>query len=106
MKGIASEWAKKAEEDYKTARILLDAKEVSPSIVGFHAQQCVEKYLKAFLANNDVAPPRIHDLVRLNPFSVEFRYPGIDVTVEEAKESMEHAAKVRDFIRSKLDISS
>ena len=76
---------------------------------------------------NGLAPPRIHDLVRLNticvgiafvfenigdsldflnPFSVEFRYPGIDVTGEEAKESMEHAEKVRDFIRKKLGISS
>ena len=127
MKEIAKEWAKKAEEDYKTSKILLSAEEFSASIVGFHAQQCVEKYLKAFLANNDVAPPRTHDLVRLNvicigiapdfedindfldllnPFSVEFRYPGIDASVWEAQEAVEHAEKVRDFIRKKLGISN
>ena len=52
MKEIAKDWAKKAEEDYKTSRILLDAEEFSPNIAGFHAQQCIEKYLKVFLTNN------------------------------------------------------
>ena len=123
MKEIAKDWVKKAEEDYKTSKVLLNAEEISPSIVGFHAQQCIEKYLKAFLANNDIAPPKIHDLVRLNvmcvgiapdfenisdsldflnPFSVEFRYPGTDASVAEAQEAIEHAEKVRDFIREKL----
>jgi len=127
MKEIAKEWVKKAEEDYKTSKILLNVEEFSPSIVGFHAQQCVEKYLKAFLANNDIAPPKIHDLVRLNvicvsiapdfeilansldflnPFSVEFRYPGINVSVEEAREAVKHAEKARDFIRKKLSTSN
>ena len=127
MKEIAKDWAKKAEEDYKTSKILLKAEEFSPSIVGFHAQQCIEKYLKAFLANNDMAPPKIHDLVRLNvmcigidsdfenindsldflnPFSVEFRYPGTDASVEEAQEAIEHAEKVRNFIREKLGVSN
>jgi len=127
MREIAKEWIKKAEEDYKTSKILLNAEEVSPSIVGFHAQQCIEKYLKAFLANNNMVPPKTHDLVRLNimcvgiapdfgnindsldflnPFSVEFRYPGIDVTMEEAQEAVKHAEKARKFIRKKLSTSN
>lgn len=42
----------------------------------------------------------------LNPFSVEFRYPGINVSVEEAQEAVKHAEKARNFIREKLGASN
>lgn len=124
MKEIAKVWVEKAEEDYRVSKILLSAGEFSSSIA-FHAQQCAEKYLKAFLANFDVPPPRTHNLRALNsrcakidsefkrideslyflsPFSTAARYPGIYVGVEEAREAMEHTEKVRDFVREKLGL--
>ena len=64
--------------------------------VCFHAQQCAEKYLKALLLQAGSEPPRTHDLrlllqrlpadlavlfrmedmVELNRYSIEARYPG------------------------------
>ena len=67
-------------------------------IIGFHAQQAVEKLLKAVLAHHAVPYPRIHDLTelvdllrdskisfpenleeidRLTPFATVFRYADL-----------------------------
>jgi HEPN domain-containing protein len=47
---IAREWIIKAENDLKTASHTLKIGKGCPTdTVCFHAQQCVEKYLKAFL---------------------------------------------------------
>jgi len=72
---------------------------IPPAILGFHAQQAVEKALKAWLSFLGLAYPRIHhlknlfDLVeeqdpagalnfralqRLTPFAVQFRYDDFD----------------------------
>jgi HEPN domain-containing protein len=79
--------------------------EPSYSAVGFHARQCIEKYLKAFLQEHDIEIIKTHDLVflldrtrtlkplwlvyrqmleLLNDYSVDVRYPGEDITKEEA----------------------
>jgi HEPN domain-containing protein len=62
----------------------------------FHAQQCIEKYLKALLQENGIPFPKTHQLeklvdlmspdpawltirarlVPLNSYAVNFRYPG------------------------------
>jgi HEPN domain-containing protein len=47
---VAREWTTKAENDLKTAAHTLKLGSKCPTdTVCFHAQQCVEKYLKAFL---------------------------------------------------------
>ena len=101
------EWVDKAEEYYEVVITLIrKRKRPTPSAVCFHCQQCAEKYLKAFLVRHQVAFPKIHDLrelrrlsvvvdptidlitdllIRLAPYAVEFRYPGEEATVEEAK---------------------
>jgi HEPN domain-containing protein len=38
---------------------------VPDDLIGFHAQQALEKLLKAALSSAEVAPPRIHDLGEL-----------------------------------------
>ena len=44
------EWLRKAEQDYETAVTMARKRKMPvPDIVGFHSQQCIEKYLKAFL---------------------------------------------------------
>jgi len=72
---------------------------IAPAILGFHAQQAVEKALNAWLSFLGLPYPRIHhlknlfDLVeeqdpagvlpfraleRLTPFAVQFRYDDLD----------------------------
>jgi HEPN domain-containing protein len=44
------EWVVKAEQDYQTAEVMSRKRKTPvPDIVGFHSQQCIEKYLKALL---------------------------------------------------------
>jgi HEPN domain-containing protein len=90
-------WVYKAEEDYRTALTLVrKRKDPVPDNVRFSAQQCVEKYLKAFLVHHRKGFPKTHDLVdllkfalavdplleairpnvrELLPYAVAFRYP-------------------------------
>ena len=90
-------WASKADHDFRNAEYTLTLQEDCPfDTVCFHAQQCAEKYLKALLLLAGGEPPRTHDLrlllqrlppdlavlfhmedmVELNRYSVEARYPG------------------------------
>jgi HEPN domain-containing protein len=48
MKPVVARWLEFAEVDLKAARSLLDEGSLS-SVVCFHAQQCVEKSLKALI---------------------------------------------------------
>ena len=97
----------RAEEDRKVLmKILFDLDIALPSSC-FHAQQAVEKYIKAVLSKNNIKFPFTHDLEelaklydgnlpisieklqKLNPFAVKARYdepPEIDATREEVKE--------------------
>jgi len=68
---IIIRWLKKAESDLRTAKILLDAKDVVTESVCFHCQQAIEKYLKAFLADKDVRFRKIHDLRTLLEMCVQ-----------------------------------
>lgn len=55
----------KAEADKLVVDKLADDSEVADDVIGFHAQQAVEKLLKAVLANSGVEYPRVHDIDRL-----------------------------------------
>jgi HEPN domain-containing protein len=100
-------------------------KEPLPDIVCFHCQQCIEKYLKAYLVSQGIAPPRTHDLdallaecvthdatlgrhltlvKSLDPYSVRFRYPGTSATVAEAKDAVQTARGLRLALRRKLGL--
>lgn len=84
-----------AREDAKAFRALCGLADISDAIVGFHAQQSVEKALKAVLSSSGVVFRRTHDIAELldlitdhglppppfaesldelNPFAVEARY--------------------------------
>jgi HEPN domain-containing protein len=85
----------KARADEAALRALADAPEVPDVVLGFHAQQAVEKLLKAVLAHRQVEyefrhdieylgelietaglgpPPRFDEATALTPWAVEFRY--------------------------------
>jgi hypothetical protein len=66
-------------EDLALVRMAVSAPEVSGRIFGFHAQQCVEKLLKAVLASCGVDFPFTHDLEALRRLLVE---QGLTVPVD------------------------
>ena len=124
MREVTSEWVSKAEGDFRSAQALLFQIEI-PEIdtACFHCQQCAEKYVKAYLTEQDVDFPRNHDLQRLlelclslddsfeklraplrrlENYSVVIRYPGLTVPLKMAHEAHKNASKVRNFIRKKL----
>jgi HEPN domain-containing protein len=121
---LLDEWIAKAEADYKSAVTLQRRrKEPLPDIVCYHSQQCVEKYLKAYLIAQGSTPPRIHDLEDLlhlcalydatlttrlplvqvlNPYGVLIRYPGMTATVDEAQEAVHAMRRMRTILRRTL----
>lgn len=121
---LSKEWIQKAEEDYQAALLLSRKKKpLLLNAVCFHSQQSAEKYLKAFLALKAVPFPKTHDLiilknlatkhtsdfelltdlvVSLNPYSVEFRYPGEQATRKDAKIALAAIKEIRSFMRGKL----
>jgi HEPN domain-containing protein len=124
MREVTREWISKAEGDYRSAEILLFQIENPEVDTGcFHCQQCAEKYIKAFLTEQDIDFPRNHDLVqllglcltvdesfenirdllrKLENFGVIIRYPGLTVPLEMAHEAFSNAGRVREFVRKKL----
>ena len=72
MNEIVNEWIVKAEADFHTASRERAVEEwPNYDAVCFHAQQCVEKYMKAILIAKEVTPPRTHDLVELHRLITE-----------------------------------
>jgi predicted nucleotidyltransferase len=60
---VTRQWVAKAESDLKTAAHILRLKVDCPTdAVCFHAQQCVEKYLKALLVLNGIEFSRTHQI--------------------------------------------
>jgi len=62
---LAAILARKATEDAVALREFEGNPEIADSILGFHAQQAIEKWLKAVLAGNGVDYEYTHDLRRL-----------------------------------------
>jgi len=59
---LAEQLLRRAADDEAAARAMLPLESVTDAIVGFHAQQAVEKSLKVVLAARDVEFPFIHDI--------------------------------------------
>jgi HEPN domain-containing protein len=127
MNATVKEWVTKAEGDYATAGRELRASE-SPNYdaVCFHAEQAVEKLMKALLIHLSVTPPRTHDLVVLDRLlapvcsdwswpveelrlltraAVVFRYPGESADKEEAFEVFGAATRLCAKLQSLFEMS-
>lgn len=61
----AARLARKAQADATAMRKFAADLEIADDIIGFHAQQAVEKWLKAVMAMRQMRQTRIHDLDRL-----------------------------------------
>jgi HEPN domain-containing protein len=120
VKRITRDWLLSAEMDLRSIERVLDEEFLAP-VACFHAQQCVEKSLKAILEEKGVRPPKTHDVLRLyglvsetvgleldlrtlqvlNDLYVDARYPGElgllphgRPSPEDARQFYEFAAKV------------
>lgn len=118
-------WVTKAENDLKTAALTLKGGKDAPTdTVCFHAQQCIEKYLKALLTLKNIDFPKTHDIEKLLdllpanidlPLSIKqqrqltgyataARYPGDyeEISTAEAQQALRIARRIRKEIRSLL----
>jgi len=113
-------WIEYAEEDLRLAKHSLTLGSSCPfRLTAYHAQQCAEKYLKAFLVFHKKDFPHTHSITRLleiceeliniddfaeaeilTPYAITTRYPGEyeKVTREEAIEAIRAAELVKEKI--------
>jgi HEPN domain-containing protein len=111
--------------DYVTAeRELRARRHPNYDAACFHAQQTVEKYLKAYLQEQGTSFPKTHSLielleiallidgslelqrellVQLERYAVRYRYPGESADKDEARAALRAVKIVRDSIRQRLD---
>ena len=125
-KELINEWLIKGEGDYEAALCLFKSKKKKRTfyIVAFHCQQAIEKYLKALLLGHKITFPKTHDLVKLlgllankdtflvgikkdlsalNPYAIDFRYPGEDIDYSELKIIVSITKKLRKIFLSRLE---
>lgn len=119
------QWMIYGDEDLRLARHALTLLSGCPyRLIAYHAQQCTEKYLKAYLVYHRIDFPYTHNISRLlelceghsrwpgeiyeaeelTPFAITARYPGEDekVTKKEVLRAMDIATKVRQTVRKTL----
>lgn len=122
---FVQDWLNKATQDFKTVEFLMKKKWDDYFNCTFHAQQAVEKYIKAYLVKNQVEFRKTHDLEKLlaliekidaklasnlrfsewlTDFAVGFRYPEEpSVDEETAKKAMSDMQKVKKIIMNILN---
>lgn len=124
MREDTGRWVSFADKDLRLAELALE--NGIYVYAAYHAQQAVEKYLKAYLIEHDRPYPRTHDIKilikecakidkeleelleigadRLTIYAIEARYPEAteETTKEEAEEAIKVAKKVRETILNKL----
>lgn len=118
---LVAQWVGKAQEDLRAAALLLS--EDPPLLFAscFHCQQAVEKYLKAYLVQNQTDFPKTHDIqqlldivqltatdlaealspsIILTQYAVQARYPGDlpEPGPEETEAALAIARQVRDSL--------
>jgi len=116
MKAITREWLDRAKDDLLAADLLLSQPELT-NMVAFHAQQAVEKSLKASLEEADIATVKTHSLARLysllkphlslsfnqdmldrlDAVYIESRYPGEMGLLPYGKPTQKEAKQFYDF---------
>lgn len=121
---VARQWAQKAEGDLINATHTLTIAENCPTETAcFHAQQCVEKYLKSVLVLRGVDFPRTHSIRslmemlpaglrpkltvieqdQLTEYATTTRYPGDyePISITDARRAIRLANRVRSEIRKR-----
>jgi HEPN domain-containing protein len=125
MKKTTREWARKAEQDYATAKRERQGEQPVHDVVCFHCQQCAEKYLKALQEELGLLIAKTHDLDQLlndllphhaplrslrrgllflSQFAVDTRYPGYNARKSQAVAATRWMDRIRDVARSILGL--
>ena len=122
----ARRWFDKARNDPLDADNNLAADNVPYDTVCFHCQQAAEKLLKGFLVAHGCEYPITHNLfvildkvieydgsaeslretlAVLNPYSVEIRYPGdeLTLTIDSAIEARQAAQEGLEWVKSRSE---
>ncbi|HEV2066994.1 MAG TPA: HEPN domain-containing protein [Thermomicrobiales bacterium] len=130
MKPETEAWISVAEVDIRTAHRLVAPPDPIPESACYHAQQCIEKYLKATLEEAGRPVPRTHDLGRLllltddllpelasawpaieeiMPYVVTLRYPHDPMELgdmtEEAEQAVATMTSARSVVRAALGMT-
>ncbi len=122
MKPLTLEWIERAEDDWDAALRLYRARQrPNYGLVCFLAQQCAEKYLKAWLEEIGLPVPLTHNLLllltqvkeiesewsvlqpeltALNAYSVATRYPGQTAS----KHAIRDGKAVRSAMREAFEL--
>jgi HEPN domain-containing protein len=116
-----------ADRDIRVFDILMEEPEAHLSIVLFHAQQAVEKSLKAVLFSRQIEFRRTHDLTelaellrqegvempvaddsleRLNPFAVTFRYDDMDIELMTPEDVVGLVVEVRKWAEAQVSATA
>jgi HEPN domain-containing protein len=126
---VVREWIVKADHDLTAAVQILKLGKATPTeTVCFHAQQCVEKYLKSVLVYRSIPFTKTHDIRdlmalvprryrpaleevmqdRLTRYASATRYPeaGLDISLTAARQAAALARRVRREVRRKLPRSA
>ncbi|MDE0397591.1 MAG: HEPN domain-containing protein [Candidatus Poribacteria bacterium] len=125
MNPLTLEWIQMAEGDYASARHFHQGQKPMYDIICFLSQQCIEKYLKAWLQENSVSFTKTHNLERLlslivpsipdwhvwqadflvfSEDAIDFLYPGKYATAKDASQAIHTCTEVRQAIRSELKL--
>jgi len=125
---IVGLWCLKADNDLKAGKDELATGNPATDTVCFHMQQCVEKYLKAFLVSNgkEITPTHnlalvIQQCINIDPsferlklinvalltaYAVDLRYPDnfYMPTEPESQKAVGIAEDVRNFVLTKIKL--
>ncbi len=117
----------RADGDLALVRHVRDSPDIPDSIVGFHAQQAVEKSLKAVLAAREVdyakthalgylielvqsngidAPSTVLEAAELNPWAVEFRYEADFEPALDRQTTLELIERIRHWAGEQIQAMS
>lgn len=75
MRKEAEAWLKISAEDLQSAEVLFDRKLFRPAC--YHAQQSVEKCMKALIVDRDIEIPRTHNILDLTNAAKKLGYSVI-----------------------------
>ena len=125
MNPLTLEWIQRAEEDYAIMRLIQREQNSMHNGICFHAQQCIEKYLKAWLQQANIHTPRTHNLEELldliiptlpdwsdwqrdfktiMAYAVDPRYPEDSRTAEDTHHATHICPEVRQAVRTQLKL--
>jgi HEPN domain-containing protein len=120
---LARRFLELADRDIKTFHLLADIPDSDNAAVGFHAQQAVEKCLKAVLSRHEIPfrkthnldelidllkdhgkkiPPNADGLELLNPFAVTLRYDLIELETLDRDQAREVVGTLRRWAEEQI----